>query len=312
MVSTRAAPTNDMPAPGGCQFFCSPSQPPRHRSETEGLTRVAAFAILEVVAAEGPSIVVTGHAASRAGRAEVLRGLRRADLTALRGTGADRVTVGATETRPPAVLRVAEADAEGPRVCPRAAISAGRMARTARAQVAPARAGVRCVTLEAVRVRVEPGGDTQRDAAPQGLVTGGTAFSGPSRAGRVGRVIELRVEALQAGKGFDGRVTRIEIRVAVGAELRARRDELLKVTIRAGPVTRRRGARRVVGATMTGVAGERGVLRDRVREDRPVRRERRGAEEPDAGGCRRGSRRRRGGATSQNGQERDGTGRQDD
>src|SRR5919197_5127893 len=106
-------------------------------SEAEGLARVAALAGREVVAAEGAPVVVAGHAALPAPRAEVLGGARRVDLLRARDAGADLVAVVAAQALARAVFGVAEVDAVGRRVGGDAPVAAELVAGAAGADVAP-------------------------------------------------------------------------------------------------------------------------------------------------------------------------------
>src|SRR5688500_1841138 len=92
-----------------------------HPSKAECLPLVAALAVVEVVAAEGAPVVVAGHAVLRAARAEVLRGPRRRDLSALTRAREHAVALVAAQALTRAVLRVAEADRVGARTRRRAA-----------------------------------------------------------------------------------------------------------------------------------------------------------------------------------------------
>src|SRR5205085_2900005 len=147
-----------------CQTF---PRAAREFSEAEGLPRVAALAVREVVAAEGPTVVVTRHAVLRAPRAEVLRGLRRGDLSRLRRARANLMALFATQALSRAVRRVAEADAVCARTCRGARVAPLRVTEAARRDAAPARLRVRRVALVAVLVRGEARGDAESGAAPR-------------------------------------------------------------------------------------------------------------------------------------------------
>src|SRR5436305_1022942 len=159
-------------------------------SEAEGLPLVTELAVGEVVAAEGPSVVVTRHAVLRAARAEVLRGLRRGDLLRLRRARANLVALFATETLARAVRRVCEADAVGARVCGGARVAPLRVAEAARRDAAPSGLRAGRVALVAVLVRGGSSGDAERDAAPRGQVARGAAPFGLGAARHVSRVVE--------------------------------------------------------------------------------------------------------------------------
>src|ERR671933_1756987 len=139
-------------------------------SEAEGLTRVAALAVGEVVAAEGAPVVVAAHAALRAPRAEVLGGARRGDLLRARDAGADLVAVVAAQPLARAVAGVAEVDAVGRRGGGDAPVAAELVAGAAGADVAPPGLRVRRVAPVAVVVRRDARRDRERDAATRGLV----------------------------------------------------------------------------------------------------------------------------------------------
>ena len=73
-------------------------------------------AIIKIRVAESAPAVVTSHAALRPRRVEMLSDDGRGDLSGLRQTRAQIVTVGAAETLARAVGGVAETGAEGARV----------------------------------------------------------------------------------------------------------------------------------------------------------------------------------------------------
>src|SRR5687768_10291922 len=237
-----------------------------HPSKAECLPLVAALAVVEVVAAEGAPVVVAGHAGLRAARAEVLRGPRRRDLSALTRAREHAVALVAAEALTRAVLRVAETDRVGARARRRAPVAALRVAGGAGRDVARGAARSRRVTAVAVVVRGRPGGYRERDAAPRGAVAGGAALLGAAAARHVARVVETHVEGGQSGERLHRRVRAFEVRVAVGAERAGVGEELLDVTVVARLVPRHPRARGVVLAPVARVAGQLGVTLYRVRE----------------------------------------------
>src|ERR1044072_1111239 len=83
----------------------------------ERWTGVTTRAVIEAeVAAEGPPPVVTRRACLAASGVEVLGRIGGTDLSRLRRAGGDLVTVGAGESLPRAVVRVAESVTKGARV----------------------------------------------------------------------------------------------------------------------------------------------------------------------------------------------------
>src|ERR1044071_4381629 len=86
------------------------------------------------------------------------------------------------------------------------------------------------------------------------------------------RVIELDVEWFVEARGesLQRRIVAADVRVTDDAHRNLRCGELATVTIGAGFVTGKARRRRVVGALVTGVAGEGTVLLARVKELRVV------------------------------------------
>ena len=180
-------------------------------SQAEGLSRVAAFAVVEVDFAEAALAVVTGGAALRARLGEVLRGEGRGDLPALREAArADRVALLAVEVLARAVVCVAEAYAEGAARGRRPRVAAVVVTCTARGDVVAARLAAGRVTLVTGLVRAQGSGNGPGDAAARRRVTGGAATLRARVSRVVLRVVELRVEACEPRKLFERRVLLIE------------------------------------------------------------------------------------------------------
>lgn len=162
---------------------------------------MATLAVGKIIAAEGAAVVMTGHAALRAGGGMVHERLGRADLSPLRQPRPDVVTVVATESLPRAVPGVAEINPEGLRRLGRPAVTPDLVTSAARGDVVPG------TTLRARRVarvtgvvRAETSGDRERDAAARGFVAGDAARARSRRARRVPRVIETDVETSERGE----------------------------------------------------------------------------------------------------------------
>ena len=183
----------------------------------------------------------------------------------------------ATETLARAVRRVAEADVVGARPRRGARVAALRVAEAARRDAAPSGLRAGRVTLVAVRVRGGASGNAERDAATRRKVARGTTLLRLRAAAHVSRVVEAHAEVRQAGEGFERRVVRLDVRVAVEAERTLRSRELRDVTVGAGLVAGQARLHVAASALVTRVARDLRVLRYGVRESGASLRDRRGA-----------------------------------
>lgn len=141
---------------------------------------MAALAVVEVGFAERSLAVVTGRAALRARRREMLRREGGTDLAALRrALRAHIVATVAVEPLARAVIRVAKTYAEGARRRTCRSIARGRVARAAGGNIDSARKLARRVALVTGLVRAQVCGDSLTHAAPRRGMTGRAAHLRP-------------------------------------------------------------------------------------------------------------------------------------
>jgi len=221
---------------------------------------VTSAAVFEAeVAAKGPLSVVTSRASLPARGYEMLGGRRRTDLPGLRRTSCQFVTVSAGEPVSWAMVRMTKSVAIRPRVDGRRAIGLLFMTNTARSDLA---SGFRFTRRRVATVTTSMGRevrrDRQRDSAIRRRVAAVATLLRFRRAAHVLRVIELHVETLVEARGKTPQWWIAALRVGVTDQTHRNRGrrELSAMTVSARFVTGEAWPRRVVGAFVTGGAGE--------------------------------------------------------
>jgi len=171
---------------------------------------MASLTHAEVISAECPLAVMTCHATLTAASRMMIQRFRRTNLSSLRHTCFDLMTLVAGYLQ---MFRVTETDAKGRHEFRRARIAAQLMTGAARGNVAAA--GLRSRLMAAITscVRIEPERYRHGDAGARRSMTG-CATDAAHR--DVSRVIELHAKTLQVRKRFEG--SRLHIGVADGAD----------------------------------------------------------------------------------------------
>lgn len=188
---------------------------------------MTASAILKIVAAESPFVVMTGGAAERVFRSEMHFGKQRADLISARRARFDIVTSRAVEP----VIGMTE------RRCLVSSRPLGNfrgfsrlVTNIARIYILLAAFRARTMTFKTTVMRVKARRNRERDAAARRFMTG-RAVCQPEMSG----VVKNDIKTFQSGKRFDGGGCRVRMTNRADSVLRV--GKLRRMTTRAGQMT---------------------------------------------------------------------------